>query len=335
MPWLRALGGARSASFLLSCAVLLGTPASAVTVDWVNVGGVGNACETQSQGCFGGVAYSYKISKYEVTNAQYAEFLNAVAATDANGLYNASMDSSSFGGITQSGSPGSFSYSAKVGFADKPVNFVSFYDSLRFANWLGNGQPTGAQGSSTTEGGAYTITSFGITTNSITRNAGATIFLTSEDEWYKAAYYDAVTASYFDYPTSSNTAPTCAAPTGSANSANCDGVGSDAVDPDVDAPTSVGSFSGSLSPNGTFDQGGNLREWHEAIISGTSRGARGGAFMDASSTSAASFRFFIGPLSELGGLGFRVASLSVPEPAAGLLALVGVLAWSASRRRRA
>ena len=100
---------------------------------------------------------------------------------------------------------------------------------------------------------------------------------------------------------------------------------------------SVGSFTGSSNPYGTFDQGGNLREWHEAIISGTSRGARGGAFMDPSSTSAASFRFFIGPLSELGGLGFRVASLpeSVPEPTAGLLVMAGLLGWSIGRRRSA
>ncbi len=61
--------------------------------------------------------------------------------------------------------------------------FVDFYDSLRFANWLHNGQPTGAQDNSTTEDGAYTITAEGIAANSITRNARATIFLTSEDEW--------------------------------------------------------------------------------------------------------------------------------------------------------
>ncbi len=44
-----------------------------------------------------------------------------------------------------------------------PVNFVSFWDGLRFANWLHNGQPTGAQGNSTTEDGAYTLTAGGIT----------------------------------------------------------------------------------------------------------------------------------------------------------------------------
>ena len=41
-------------------------------------------------GCFGSVAERYRISTFEVTTAQYTEFLNAVAATDANALYNTS-----------------------------------------------------------------------------------------------------------------------------------------------------------------------------------------------------------------------------------------------------
>ena len=51
---------------------------------------------------FGAVADTYRISKHEVTNDQYAEFLNNVAASDPNDLFNANMD------ITQSGSSGSF-----------------------------------------------------------------------------------------------------------------------------------------------------------------------------------------------------------------------------------
>src|SRR6185503_11673571 len=76
-----------------------------------------------------------------------------------------------------------------------------------FANWLHNGQPTGAQGSGTTEGGAYhdvgNQTLFG-------RNAGARFFIPTEDEWYKAAYHDknaGLAAIYFDYPTGADLAP--------------------------------------------------------------------------------------------------------------------------------
>ena len=88
-----------------------------------------------------------------MTNAQYAEFLNAKAATDPLGLYNTSMGSdATFGGITRSGVSGSYTYTAKLGFENKPVIYVSFYDALRFSNWLNNGQ-----GSGDTETGAYTL----------------------------------------------------------------------------------------------------------------------------------------------------------------------------------
>src|SRR2546426_9948042 len=80
--------------------LLIASSASAVTIDWTPVGNRGNACDPQSQGCFGSVGYPYQISKYEVTNAQYAEFLNAVAKTDTNALYSTSMGFG-HGGITQ------------------------------------------------------------------------------------------------------------------------------------------------------------------------------------------------------------------------------------------
>ena len=94
-------------------ALLFAVPAHAVTIDWVTVGDPGNACDTQPSGCFGTVPYTYRISKYEITNTQYSEFLNAVAKTDTNGLYNATMvdpftgSYAGYGGITRSGSSGS------------------------------------------------------------------------------------------------------------------------------------------------------------------------------------------------------------------------------------
>src|SRR5262245_54611315 len=122
MKWLAALS-------LLG----LSLPASAITVQMVAVGNPGNTCDTQTQGCFGAVAYWYQIGKYEVTNSQYAAFLNAVAATDTNGLYNAAMGGSQ---ITQSGSPGSYTYAVVGANGNQPITSFSFYDALRFANWL-------------------------------------------------------------------------------------------------------------------------------------------------------------------------------------------------------
>ena len=305
--------------------LLLAQTASAVNIDWVTVGGAGNSCDVQAEGCFGAVSNVYQIGKYEVTNGQYVEFLNAVAATDTNALYNTGMASDAFpfyGGITRSGNSGSYTYSAIVGSANEPVNLVSFYDGLRFANWLQNGQPAGAQGNATTEDGAYTITLAGITDNSIVRNAGATIVLTSEDEWYKAAYYDAVSMSYFDYPAGSDTLTTCAAPGATPNTANCLGSGV--------GPTDVGSYAGSASPNGTFDQGGNLEEWNEAIISGSGRGVRGGNFTHPVGLSALGGGD-LDPLGEFGNVGFRVAR-TIPEPSTALLIGLGLVGLGARRR---
>ncbi len=306
----------------------------ALSIDWVTVGDPGNAPDTQvmtgygaSTGTtgYGAVSYSYRIGKYEVTNAEYVEFLNAVAVTDTNSLY------SGFGFITQSGSSGSYSYAVGAGNENRPVAFVKFHDTLRFANWLHNGQPTGTQGIGTTEGGAYTITAAGIAANSIVRNAGANIFLTSEDEWYKAAYYDAVSLSYFDNPFGTDIAPTCSTPSATPNTANCG--------PAVGMETVVGAYTGSISPYGAFDMGGNLSEWNESVDPNFPleyRVLRGGNYFDnpvAPDTALGSEKRWGGPIAFGGDIaGFRVASL-IPEPGTGLLVMTGLIGLAARRKR--
>jgi len=312
---MRNLARGLSVATALFC---LGPAASAVSIDWTPVGNPLNLPDTTG---FGSVAYAYQIGTYEVTNAQYTEFLNAKAAADPLGLYNTNMGSGT-GGITRSGVSGSFTYSAISGRSNMPVNFVSFYDALRFANWLNNGQ-----GSGDTETGAYTLLGGTPTpTNGalVTRDPAATIALTSEDEWYKAAYYDAISTSYFDYPAGSNTPTGCVAPTATANRANCQGV--------VGNLTIRGSYTGSASPYGTFDQGGNVAEWNEAMI-GLNRGVRGGSWFNGGSSLAATSRTSSGATTENNILGFRVAT--IPEPGTGLLLMVGLLGLARKRERRA
>jgi formylglycine-generating enzyme len=165
--------------------------------------------------------------------------------------------------------------------------------------------------------------------NSIKRNPGATIFLTSEDEWYKAAYYDPGSMSYFANPSGSNAQMNCAAPTATANSANCNAA--------VGNRTNVGSYTGSLSPYGTFDQGGNVEEWNEAIFvyAGSSqRSVRGGTYDKPANQIPATGRIPIPPAYGYWDLGFRVA----PEPGGDLLVMagtLGVLGLAAWRRARA
>ena len=99
------------------------------------------------------------------------------------------------------------------------MNYVTWYDAIRFANWLNNGQ-----GNGDTETGAYTLGTLGAggipVTPPLTHNAGAQVWLPTENEWYKAAYYNPGSSSYYLYPTSSNVIPTASGPTALANHAN-------------------------------------------------------------------------------------------------------------------
>jgi len=140
-------------------------------------------------------------------HGQYTEFLNAVADEDTYGLYYTSMWSDSYGcRIERIGSSGSYRYNVAGDWADRPVNYVSWGDAARFANWLHNEQPTGDQDETTTEDGAYDM-SLG---ENVVRKLDARVFLTSEDEWYKAAYYKGggLDAGYWDYATQSDVLPT-------------------------------------------------------------------------------------------------------------------------------
>jgi hypothetical protein len=91
-------------------------------------------------------------------------------------------------------------------FINYPVTYVGFFSACRFANWLSNGQPTGAEGPGTTETGTYTVMDGW---SGVRRNPGSTWALPSEDEWYKAAYYKggSTNAGFWLYPTCSDTAP--------------------------------------------------------------------------------------------------------------------------------
>ena len=306
--------------------------AQAVIMDWVTVGNPGNAADSTT---YGAVDYEYQIGKYEVMAGQYTEFLNAVAATDTYGLHNTKMGnispSSKGCNIQRSGSSGSYTYSVAADWANRPVNQVSWYDTLRFANWLHNGQPIGGQSVATTEDGAYDM-SLG---SSVVRKSGALVWLPSEDEWYKAAYHknNGVTGNYFDYPTSSDSKPS-----------------NDLINPDsgnnanfwqdggytVGSPyyrTEVGEFENSESPYGTFDQCGNVWEWTEAdghTWGSSHRVIRGSSWACNSIRTREGALWDYPPTTEYSNIGFRVAS--VPEPSTFLLLGLGAVLFRRSRK---
>ena len=173
-------------------------PSGQKSISFAAIGSPGNANDLATGNAYGGVVYAYSIGKYDVTAAQYAQFLNAVARTDTYSLYDATM-ASTFApcGITRSNVSGSYTYGILAGHENNAVTDVSWGDAARFANWLHNGQPNGAQDASTTEDGAYALN--GATTLeallAVTKNAGAKYWIPSENEWYKSAYFDPKTNS--------------------------------------------------------------------------------------------------------------------------------------------
>jgi formylglycine-generating enzyme len=290
---------------LAATSALITSASASITMDWVNVGNPGNAADPATGSLYGAVAYAYQIGKHEVTNSQYGAFLNAKGASNSGAIYNSSMTGT---GITQNGSSGSFNYSVTSGFENKPVVHVSWFDAARFANWMMNGQGGGDM-----ETGAYTLN--GATSGIITANIGAQVYIPTENEWYKAAYYNAATTSYSLYPNGQDTITTADANYGGA----------------VGSTTDVGSYTGDGSSYGTFDQGGNVWEWNDAVISGSSRGLRGGSFGNGEGALRASFRLSNDPTSELNNIGFRVAS--VPEPTSLLLTMLAGGVMLARRKR--
>ena len=335
----------RRVSFRLSlpCAVvacLLAAPAFAGPIQWVTVGDPGNAADTTgSPNPAGAVATSFQIMKYEFTNQQYTDFLTSVAATDTYALYNANMGLNARGGITQSGTSGAYTYATRTNMGDKPVNYVSWFDAARVSNWLVNG----ATGTSSTETGAYTL-SGSTSGNAPAVNSGATFYVPTEDQWYKAAYYKggSTNAGYWDYGTQSDSLPTAvtAGLTGigsSGSTGNFANYNSGADWNGQDGNVTTVGTNGGASAYGAFDMSGNAYEWNDLTgAAGSSRGLRGGDWFSTNALPflASSFSNSINAATETDTFGFRLAA--VPEPSTYAMALAGLAygGYSMFRRRR-
>ncbi len=286
----------------------------AISMDMVVVGDAGNPADQNfgGFGAFGAVAYDFAIGKYEVTNSQYAAFLNAVASeTDTFLLYPATDNPAQPGnpkntlhpltrGIVQQATAGGYSYTIAQNMADKPANFMTWFSAARFVNWMANGQPTGNQTSTTTEKGAYALNgatsgNLSIARNAINPNTSAalTYWMPSENEWYKAAFYQPETLggpadSYWLYPTRSDILqPTVGNATSTGNIGNpganvanyASGSNWNGQPENLTTVGSAGEWSASFY--GTYDQAGNVWEWSEGLVkTDTARGLRQGSAND-------------------------------------------------------
>jgi formylglycine-generating enzyme required for sulfatase activity len=312
--------------------------------EFVTVGDPNNTADTTT---YGAVSQTFDIMKFEFTNQQYVQFLNSVDpnGNQTNGIYNASMGTDARGGISfTSGAATGSKYAVRLNMGNKPVNYVSWFDAARVSNWLHNG----ATSVSSMETGAYTLNN-ATTGNALALNIGAKFFIPSENQWYKAAYYKggSTNAGYWPYATQSSTLPgsVTANSTGdgsagsSGNFANYNRAadwGSPVQDGNV---TTVGT-NGGPSAYGAFDMIGNVSEWNDLdSSSSSSRGIRGGIWINNSSFLSSSSRFDGGPSLEFNFVGFRVASLSssappaVPEPSMMVVGMVFGLGGLAAKRR--
>lgn len=292
-----------------------------VAPDTVEISDPGNTPASIDGNSLGGVADTFRMSKSEITIAQYTIFLNAIAkrSDGANGaaiesLYDPRMGSDvAIAGISRTGAGSEaspYAYTA-VGDPAKPIAYVTWFNAARFANWLHNG----ATESADIENGAYPLN--GTLAGMFPKNPSAVWWIPSEDEWFKAAYYKGggTNAGYWRYPTQSNDFPGNSS-SADTNHANFLRLGifsvtqSATVDPAQNYLTSVSTFSNSPSAYGTFDQGGNLDEWTDSIKLtdfGFARVTRGGAWNSGGLNNDATPASTALPTDRSNKIGFRLA----------------------------
>ncbi|MGI8603392.1 MAG: SUMF1/EgtB/PvdO family nonheme iron enzyme [Verrucomicrobiales bacterium] len=313
----------------LICFIALALPAMAQR--YLVVGDPGNPAAPANSGGAAGrgsAARSYRIANWEVTNRDWVNFLNVVATgrvdmADPHGLFDSRMASDPRGGITRQQEGTTITgYEYKTSMSSKPVNFVSYYDALRYCNFHHNEQ---RDYPGVTEDGAYWIKSpTGEANNErFPRRAGARFWLPNLDEWVKAAYYNPTTNTYSEFPMvpAAPAVPEFASATGIGQCANPGptimnfGSSADWNEQNGHVLT-VGSCE-SPSVFGAYDMGGNLRELTETqAATSTNVHVCGGSFTSAidalkleSLTDGSVIRSDAGVT-----VGFRLASTNPPPP---------------------
>jgi formylglycine-generating enzyme required for sulfatase activity len=270
-----------------------GTGSNQFTIAFVPIGNPGNSNDTTG---YGGVPYTYRMGKYTISQ-------NQIDAAVSNGLQNVTA--------------GPWS-------GDQPAANISWYQAAAYVNWLNtskgyqpaynltldsnNGWSMALWPTTPDSNGNVAWTNGG---TNLYRNANCLYFLPSEDEWYKAAYYDPAknrgSGGYWLYPTGRDSDPTpVARGTNAGTAVYNQSLGN--------GPASVFQ-AGGLSPYGTMGQGGNVWSWTETSWSTSNadpqefRVVLGGGWYNSADYLQSSFRDFgFGfPDSDRYYVGFRVA----------------------------
>ena len=294
-----------------------GSGANTFTMDFVTIGNPGNDADDT---LYGKVDYTYRMGVNEVSRGMIDTYNSLTGVHGGPALTMSDMTSSGGNGV------------------NRPATGVSWNEAARFVNWLNTSKGFSAAYQFDTAGGNDNIALWesgdaGYDASNPFRNANAHYYLPSEDEWYKAAYYDPAANSgaggYWNFATGSDSAPTAVA-SGTTSGTAVYGQGSATGPADI-------TNAGGLSAYGTMAQNGNVWEWGESgstapnDSAGESRVRRGGHRGSASGSLASSGRSGLSPATEDRTVGFRVAA--VPEPSAFILTLLGMMGCVMRRRR--
>jgi Concanavalin A-like lectin/glucanases superfamily/Sulfatase-modifying factor enzyme 1/BspA type Leucine rich repeat region (6 copies) len=271
-----------------------GTGSNQLTIDFVAIGNPGNSNDTTG---YGEVPYTYRIGKYDISAQQITNALKI--------------------GANWSG--------------DQPGT-MSWYGAAAFVNWLNSSAGYPPAYNLLLSNGVWSMRLWPTTPDSngnvawtlggtnLYRNANCAYFLPSENEWYKAAYYDPAknggSGGYWLYPTGSDIAPT---PVKSGTNPGT------AVFNGQPYPASVFQ-AGGLSPYGTMGQGGNVWQWMESAFDGGNtdpsgyRTFRGGNYPLSAEFLSSTNRNKIPPDYPTFDFGFRIASIDDSWLSNGLVA---------------
>lgn len=206
----------------------------------------------------GSVSYGYRISRLEITTAQWADFLNMALRQGVN--LNQYALKPSFWGASQAGSQFAVS---------KPLQGVlglNWRAGAYYCNWLTNGKQ---ESWASCQSGAYDASTFsGVPgqpyTDQLTHSPGAKFWIPTLDEYLKASHYDPNRngqgqGGWWDQPYRSNTAAIPGPPPPGT------GQTSGGWDPGDFSELSVnlGAYTNSTSAYGLWDLSGAAKEWLE------------------------------------------------------------------------
>ncbi len=302
----------RRVSWAALCAAMVLLVAVGVRADFVTIGNPHNdaaSADNTSHGLsgaygYGAVPYTYQISRTAVSIAEWDLFYG---------------DGTSIGGGTAVGSfNANYNYwddgTRMVG-SNAPAVRISFNQAAQYVNWLTTGDAT--EGAYTIDGTTGYVTGI-MSREEILATGDLYYLIPTEDEWYKAAYYEPDDSGYSLYAHGPDTVL----------SQSTDGSNNWNYDSALSSASYVWTVdSGTEEQNGTLNMMGNVWEWNEGL-SDSLRGLLGGSYSTNESALLASSQMYRTPSIEDVDSGFRVAS--IPEPASVTMLLagaVGLLLW--------